>query len=141
MNGYKRKIQYHETDNMGVAHHSNYIKWMEEARVDLLDRIGYGYDKLEEDGIISPVLSVECGYKHPCTFGDELEVAVSLVEYNGVKMKFEYRMTKENGTRQVAFATSEHCFLSREGRVLIVKRAYPELHAALGGLLEAAKSE
>lgn len=60
MRPYIRKVQYHETYKMGVAHHSNYIKWMEEARVDFLDQIGYGYVKLEEDGIISPVLSVEC---------------------------------------------------------------------------------
>ena len=141
MTVYKRKINYYETDRMGVTHHSNYVRFMEEARVDFLERQGCSYAALEEMGVISPVLSVSCEYKESTTFGDELEVAVSLVEYNGVKMKFEYRMTKESGTRQVGFATSEHCFLSREGRVLIVKRAYPELHAALGGLLEAAKSE
>ena len=41
MNNYIRKVQYHETDKMGIAHHSNYIKWMEEARIDFLEQIGY----------------------------------------------------------------------------------------------------
>ena len=51
MRPYIRKVQYHETDKMGVAHHSNFIKWMEEARVDFLDQMGYGYAKLEKDTV------------------------------------------------------------------------------------------
>lgn len=51
---YIRKVHYHETDKMGVTHHANYIKWMEEARVDFLNQIGYGYARLERDGITRP---------------------------------------------------------------------------------------
>lgn len=60
MNDYLRKVRYHETDKMGITHHSNYIKWMEEARIDWLEQIGHSYAKLEEQGIISPVIGVEC---------------------------------------------------------------------------------
>ena len=47
---YKHTVQYYETDKMGITHHSNYIRWMEEARVDFLKSTGFGYDKLEEMG-------------------------------------------------------------------------------------------
>ena len=50
--GYNHTVQYYETDKMGITHHSNYIRWMEEARVDFLKQIGWDYDKLEEIGVI-----------------------------------------------------------------------------------------
>ena len=59
---YKRRAQYHETDQMGIIHHSNYVKWMEEARVRFMDVLGLGYREMEEQGIQSPVagISVDC---------------------------------------------------------------------------------
>lgn len=137
MNGYKRKIQYHETDKMGVAHHSNYIKWMEEARVDLLDRIGYGYDKLEEDGIISPVLSVECDYKHPCTFGDELEITPEILEFKGVRLVIGYEFKNTATGAVVAAGKSSHCFLTPSGKPVALKRQFPELDVLLRSLADA----
>ena len=50
MKDYIRKINYYETDKMGITHHSNYIRFMEEARIDFLDQIGCGYAKMERDG-------------------------------------------------------------------------------------------
>lgn len=58
---------------MQVVHHSNYIRYFEEARTDYFEQVGYPYDKLEEMGIISPVLGVEAKYKSPRTYGDSLQ--------------------------------------------------------------------
>lgn len=55
---YEHRTQYYETDQMGIIHHSNYIRWFEEARTDLMRQMGIGYDEMEGQGIISPVLSV-----------------------------------------------------------------------------------
>lgn len=62
MHTYIHKVKYYKTDKMGITHHSNYVRWMEEARMDLLHSIGYGMRRLEKEGIISPVVSVECRY-------------------------------------------------------------------------------
>ena len=59
----EHKVQYYETDGMGIVHHSNYIRWFEEARVDLLEQLGFGYDRIEEAGYSGPVLEVSCQYK------------------------------------------------------------------------------
>ena len=59
---YQRPVQYYETDRMQIVHHSNYIRWMEEARIDFLRQIGWDYAKLESIGIISPVTAVNCKY-------------------------------------------------------------------------------
>ena len=46
MHNYKHEVKYYECDRMGITHHSNYVRFMEEARVDYLDRLGYGFDKV-----------------------------------------------------------------------------------------------
>lgn len=60
---YRHVVQYYETDRMGITHHSNYVRWMEEARIHFLDQIGWDYAKLEEMGLVSPVVSVSCRYR------------------------------------------------------------------------------
>ena len=56
---YRRTVQYYETDRMGVAHHANYIHWMEEARIDFMDEIGFPYRRMEAEGVLSPVKSLQ----------------------------------------------------------------------------------
>ena len=73
---YQHKVQYYETDKMGITHHSNYIRWMEEARVDYMAQLGYPYDRLEREGIGSPVLEAHCNYKHSTTYPDVIKIAV-----------------------------------------------------------------
>ena len=134
MEAYIRKVQYHETDKMGVAHHSNFIKWMEEARVDFLDKVGYGYVKLEEEGIISPVLTVECEYKKPLHFGDEFAVLPEILEFKGIRLAIGYTFTLAGET--VATGKTSHCFLTPEGRPIALKRQFPEFDAVLKGLVK-----
>ena len=55
---YSHKVQYYETDQMGIVHHSNYIRWFEEARTDLMEQMGLGYDEMEARGILSPVQTI-----------------------------------------------------------------------------------
>ena len=62
-NKYIHKVQNYETDQMGIVHHSNYIRWFEEARTAYLEEAGAGYKGMEEAGIISPVVSVACRYQ------------------------------------------------------------------------------
>ena len=131
MTPYRHKVQYYETDKMGVTHHANYVRWMEEARVDLLERMGWGYDRMEALGIQSPVTGVECSYKTPTTFGDTVEIRAGIREYRGVHLVMEYEMRRLGDGRVVLEGTSRHCFLDREGRFLRLSRDFPELDRAL----------
>lgn len=123
---YTHKIQYYETDKMGVTHHSNYIRFMEEARLDFMDKNGFSYAKVEEMGIISPVIGVECEYKNTSTYPDILNIEVNVIEYNSIKLKMEYIMTNQDG-KLIAIGTSRHCFLSKDGKILSLKRSMKEL--------------
>ena len=74
MEPYVRPVQYYETDMMGVAHHANYLHWMEEARIDFMDRIGFPYTRMEAGGVVSPVVEIACRYRKSCTFGDVISI-------------------------------------------------------------------
>ena len=81
---YEHHAKYYETDQMGIIHHSNYIKWMEEARMDLMDQIGLSYKQMEEMEIISPVLSVSCEYHSMVHFDDTVVIETKITRYNGI---------------------------------------------------------
>ena len=138
MEKYIHKVNYYETDKMGITHHSNYIRWMEEARVFFLDQIGFGYAKLEADGIISPVIGVECDYKTATTFGDSVEIDVEVESFKGVKLTIGYTMTKAGTGELVATGRTRHCFVNEEGRPVILKKTFPALDAKLRELLKEA---
>ena len=125
----KHKVQYYETDMMGVAHHANYIHWMEEARIEFMDEIGFPYKRMEAEGVLSPVKSLQVNYLKPCTFGDEVDVEVSVKDFNGVVITIAYDM-RVNG-EAVFSGTSEHVFLDREGKFVRMRRVMPEFCAAV----------
>ena len=134
MEAYRHTGQYYETDRMGITHHSNYVRWMEEARVDFLKQIGWGYEKLEAEGIFSPVTAVDCKYRSSTTFPDEVRIEVSVCEFKGVVLKFRYRMFNSGG--QIVFeGHSEHCFLNADGKVTRLRKEHPELHDILVSLV------
>lgn len=134
MNHYRHTIQYYETDKMGITHHSNYIRFMEEARISFLKNAGFPYEKFEEEGVISPVVSITCDYKKTTTFPDELAIEVVVAEVSPVKFKLQYTMTVNGST--VCTATSTHCFLSTDGRPVSIKKQYPEFFNTLNQLKE-----
>lgn len=119
---YIHTAHYYETDKMGVVHHSNFIRWMEEARVDFLNQLGIPFTGLELDGIFSPVVSVKCHYKHPVKFEDKVKITVKVKEFSGVKLTVSYEMYNETSALLACTGESEHCFISREGKILNIKR-------------------
>ena len=134
MESYIHKVHYYETDKMGITHHSNYVRWMEEARAALLNQIGYGLKRLEKENITSPVLSVECQYKNTTTFDDKIKIDVSIEQYSGARLTLAYIMTNAATEKIVFTAKSSHCFIDAEGRPIAVKKYFPEFNAILKSL-------
>ena len=138
---YEHKVQYYETDKMKIVHHSNYIRWMEEARIQWLENIGWGFDKLESLGMISPVVEIKCDYLLPTAFGDIVEIDVALKEYKGVKLVINYEMRNKKTKRIVAKGESVHCFTSEEGKPIMIKKQCPGFDEALMKELESNRKE
>lgn len=125
---YIHQAQYYETDQMGIIHHSNYIRWMEEARIAYMDDLGFPYGKVEEAGIISPVLRVDCTYKAMTHFGDRIAIRVRLTSFRGVKYEISYEMRNAETGELCTTAVSEHCFLKKDGKPANIKKELPELY-------------
>ncbi len=121
---YYRKINYYETDRMGITHHSNYIRFIEEARCDFMNKMGLPYGKVEEEGFMIPVLSVTCDYKYSTTYDDEIIIDTKITKNNGVRIEFGYTITKDN--QLVAKLTSMHCFTDKNLKPINLKKVKPE---------------
>ena len=126
---YTHKVQYYETDKMGITHHSNYIRWMEEARIDFLETHGWNYARLEENGIISPVVSVSCKYKKPTSFADKIKIDVIIKDFNDAFLTVGYKMSKSETL--ICEAESVHGFMNAQGRIIRISREQPEFAACL----------
>lgn len=125
MRPYIRKVNYYETDKMGITHHSNYVRYMEEARLYFLDQIGWNFDRLEAEGISSPVISINCNYKKTTTFPDEIYIDVFVEKLTPFKLTFGYTYTVRD---EVVFtASSSHCFLDTKGTPVMLNKSYPKM--------------
>ena len=128
---YHRIAQYHETDQMGIIHHANYIKWFEEARTDFLEQIGMGYREMEETGILSPVLAMNCEYKKPVRYGDRVTVHVCIEQFDGCRMTVSYRV-EDAATGEIrAEGTSRHCLVGPNLKPIRLQKVSPSLYEAL----------
>ena len=139
MEPYIIKARYYETDQMGIIHHANYIRWMEEARIDLMNQMGYPYRRFEEMGYLSPVLHAECEYKKSVKFDDEVKIVVSLQEFSRLKftLKYEIYNLSQDGVLS-AVGSTRHCFLnSKTGLPVLMDKEMKEFYDIMEKMLKA----
>ena len=123
---YERKINYYETDKMGIVHHSNYIRFLEETRVEWMESADMPFDRLEERGITIPVLGVNIEYKKYVTFGDTILIKPYVKEYSGVKLIVGYDVTNKETGKTVIIAETKHCFTDKSLKPVNLKKAAPD---------------
>ena len=107
---YERRINYYETDKMGVVHHSNYIRFLEEARTRWLEQLDISMENIENLGFTIPTLEVYCKYKTHVTSGDTIIIKPKISEYNGVRMTVDYEVINKETKKEVIQAYTKHCF-------------------------------
>ena len=133
---YVRRVNYYETDKMAIVHHSNYIRWFEEAREDFVRKAGIDYEQIEANGILMAVVGVSCEYKYSARYGDIVVIETRPVLFNGVRLNFEYTVREQSSGRVLVTGTSSHCFLGEDTRrPLNLERRMPEYCAILGSLM------
>ena len=133
---FERKINYYETDRMGVVHHSNYIRFLEEARCEWLTKIEMPFSLLEENGITIPVLGVNCEYKYHVTFEDTILIKVFVKEYSGVRMTVGYDVKDKKTGRTILEGETKHCFTNIDLKPINLKKYKPEFSIKFESLLE-----
>lgn len=128
MKNYLHNVQYYETDRMDCVHHSNYIRWFEEARCFFLAELGFGYDRMEREGILSPVLKAEARYLSMARFGEAVEIETTVNSYTGTRITFGYTVRdRETGAIRCQGSTA-HCFIGAADRPLSLKKHLPQMH-------------
>lgn len=133
---FERKVNYYETDKMGVVHHSNYIRYMEEARCSWLENIEMPFSLLEENDITIPVLAVNCTYKYHITFGDTIIIRPFVKEYSGVRMTVGYEMLDKKTGKTVLVGETKHCFTDKNLKPINLKKYNSEFSDKFQKLLE-----
>ncbi|MCF6765867.1 acyl-CoA thioesterase [Thiotrichales bacterium 19S3-7] len=83
------EIAFFDVDSMRIVWHGNYIKYLEIARCRLLDKLGYNYLDMEEEGLIWPVIDMRIKYIKPIHFKQVILIDASVVEYEN-RLKIQY---------------------------------------------------
>jgi len=133
---YSREINYYETDKMQIVHHSNYARFYEECRLDMMKQIGIPYDKLEEMGIVIPVLEVHSIFRYSIKYGDTILIYPKLEKLSAVRFSVKYRVEDAFTGQLKHQAESVHCFVDDNFRPLNLKRNFPEIYAKFESLLD-----
>lgn len=133
---FKRKINYYETDKMQVVHHSNYIRFLEECRMDFFEQIGMDYHAMEEKGVMVPVLSVFCDYRSPARYGDTICIVPKITKFHGVKFEVSYRIYSEDFSVLHNEAVTTHCFVDFDFKPIRLKKEYPDVYERMLSLVD-----
>ena len=124
-------IRYAETDQMGIAHHSNYPVWFEIGRTDFFRQIGFPYSEIESNGILLPLTDMNCKFIKPARFEDSLVIQTYINRLMHVRVGFHYDVYhKESGT-MIATGETNHGWTDRQLHPISIEKHFPALHEAL----------
>ncbi|MCY4561443.1 MAG: thioesterase family protein [Flavobacteriaceae bacterium] len=114
----KIQVRYAETDKMGIVHHSNYLLYFEQARIELLDYLDTPYIEMENNGVISPVVEVSLKYHNPLSFGDTYQIEIQTVKNPRASLELTYRVKNQN-EKLVCTGYTKLAFMSAETKKII----------------------
>ncbi len=128
------RVLYKDTDQMGIVYYANYLIWFEIGRSELFRTMGAPYSEFERNEIYLPVIKVHCEYKKPAYYDDELRIITEINSLQELRIFFVYRIYREN--LLVANGSSEHAFVNREGKPLLLHKHSPFLWKRLKKIVE-----
>ena len=128
-------VRYAETDQMGIAHHSNYAIWYEQGRTDFIKMFGITYSDMEKAGIMLPLRNLSCHFTLPARYEDELIVRTWCTSISAARIEFSYNVKKieADGTEtELGYGSTEHGFVdSTTFKPCNVKKRMPDLYEKL----------
>ena len=119
------RVRYHETDQMGVVYHSNFLIWFEGARSEMMREIGLPYIEFEKAGVKIVVVKVYLEYKKPALYDDLVTIVTRLKSIKGPRITFDYEVKKED--LLLATGYTEHVFVNDAGRAALPEKINPKL--------------
>lgn len=130
------RVQYYETDKMGIVHHSNYVRYFETARTEFFRNSGYSYDDMEKSGIWMPVLSVNVDFKTPAVYDEILVLSCVISKLKGASVEMEYEIRGEESGEIHATGSSRHGFTDHDLKPVRLKKEAPEFYQIFKDAME-----
>lgn len=133
---YEREIHYYETDKMGIVHHSNYARYFEEARIDIMRHYGLPFEEVEESGFMIPVLELHSHFLEAVRFGERIRIIVYIDKMTSARFSFSYKIYDENMTVLKHTAESTHCLIDSNYRPVAIRKLPEDLRVRLINMVE-----
>lgn len=125
----KITVRYAETDKMGIVHHSVYPIWYEVARTDLSKLAGFPYAKMEEAGVLTPLIALQSKFIKPALYDDELTVTSYVSKLSPARIEFTYEVYK--GDELINIGSTTHALVNKNMKPINTKKLYPEIYTSL----------
>lgn len=123
--------RYAETDQMGVIYHGNYYAWFEVGRSDFFRSLGYTYKRLEQEGIILPVVESSCKYIKPAMYDEEVLIRTYVEMQKGIRIGFKYEVLRKEDEVLLAEGRTLHAFVGKDLKPIRLKSLSEEFKAVL----------
>ncbi len=127
-------VRYAETDRMGVVHHSNYPIWFEAGRTDMIRKAGYPYSKVEENGLLLPLIELRCYYKGSARYEDVVTVRTYVCEVTPTRIHFRYDVLVNGNPSPICEGDTYHVWTNKDLKPVNLRKVNPEIYGILCGM-------
>ena len=110
----EQRVYYADTDHGGVVYYSNYLKWFEIGRTEILRQSGFDYNEFEKQGIIATVVEVKCSYKEPARYNDVIIIKTTIESIGNSSIKFNYEIIRKNDNKLLAEGYTVNVFVDKK---------------------------
>ncbi|TXK84217.1 thioesterase family protein [Paenibacillus sp. N3.4] len=134
------RVRYGETDQMGVVYHPNYLTWFEIGRTEFIRELGYPYRRIEEKGLLLPVIEAGTSFKKPARYDDVVKIYTRVVEISSVRLRFAYEIRRVTGEAAadtsfsfepigelLVIGTTSHVWVNPSWKPVRIEKEAPEL--------------
>jgi acyl-CoA thioester hydrolase len=122
-------VRYAETDAMGIVHHSIYAIWFEVGRTEMIKKMGMSYSEIERQGLMLPLIHLQCHFKAPAKYEDELLVKTFVKESTHTKILFGYQVIKKLDEKLLCEGETTHVWTDKTLKPVNIKKVCPEIYA------------
>jgi acyl-CoA thioester hydrolase len=120
-----------EVDGMGIVHHSNYPLWFEKGRRDYLKKAGIPFSHIADRGFFLPLSEMECKYKRPARYGDEIVIFTRILAMSCVKIRFDYEVFNRENRVLLAAGKTVHAWTNQRIEPINMEKAAPDIYSRL----------
>ena len=123
----KITVRYAETDQMGIVHHSVYPIWYEAARTEAVKKIGMTYSSIEKNGVMMPLVELNCKYNMPAEYENVLTITVEIAKLTPARIVFNYQVFKHGIEKPINTGSTIHAWVGKDLKPINLKKQYPEV--------------